>query len=375
MRTSLLRYVDTLTATIGKDDSTINALLGLPVIARQRAPNDNDYQEMDTILSLVDFIDGIIFDLRKQSKSKPNLLNTFNNTVTNGVRFKDNYLSAIAVPFQLSLEDMAKRFLGNTNKWFEIVEINNLQAPYVDNVGTKVKFLSPATLKSIRVTSSIRAKISIGTRVKIGSTFGVEQSRTVEKIIDNRDGTMTLDLSGQAISLKFADSPFMRYYAPSTVNEESMILIPVDIASPALNPNFNKSGQFKNLDSALAAFGVDFKRDETSGDLIIDKQGNFELVGGMDAIRQAVLYILKTRQGALENHPEYGVPVQQGSRFSGIREDGLIIAEAVRQSLVQDGRFSFVAITGIDITPNSASINLLVSLPGANNLIPLGFRT
>lgn len=362
---------------IGLGDDDIMPVLGIPLVDSARSWNTADVKQIDEVLNLADTIDGVVYAFKQQVTKTPNLLAVAQSNISSdsNVTINNTYVSSIAVPFETSLEAMANKYLGDHSRWFELVTINNLQAPYVDLTGTKMYLLATGSGSSVRIKSTLKYDVPVGTQVRIGSAKYREENRYVERATDNKDGTMTLDLSGDSDMSKFklSEIAYVKIFRPHTVNDLSIILVPQTIApATARRPEPNSSA-LKRLDSALLAFGVDIKRNEQTGDVSVIGDGDFELVYGLPAVRQAMFYVLHTSQGELPWHKRYGIPTQVGEKWLGTVEEGTKFAEIIQDSLMQDGRYESVELINVKATPTTLALDFAVKIPGIDTVIPLSF--
>lgn len=362
---------------LGDDDGAI--VQNFSITEAQRDYSIQELEQIADIFDLADEIDGIIYNLQQKTVQEPNLLAVANrNTDADSkVVFNQAYSSAIAVPFVISLEYMADQYLGSKDKWFELASINNLQPPYVDKTGTKEYLLGPGTLSSIKISSSAGSVLKVGSKVRIGSFTIREELRSVVKIAKFDDGTMILSLSGNSdlAKLKLSEKPYVKIYKPQTANEDTMLLVPVDAQSPLIEGKKPSLDVLKKLDKALLDFGVDIRRDERTGELQISKNGDFDIVYGMAAVRQAVYSLLKTNINELPFHPNYGIPFANaiGERFYGNIELAAAFSEILREVILSDGRYSDVLIQNLTVNETSIAVSLIVAVDGSNVIIPLSF--
>lgn len=367
------------TQIVGLGDTEGVEIQGFSEVAAQRPYYVSDLEQIRLILEISDEIDGIVFDLKNKFDVSPNLLQIDNNNIdaTSSVSLNQNYLSAIAVPFRGTLEQMAKDFLGSADLLMELVTVNGLQPPYVDLNGSKQLLVGPGIKNFVKISAQLKNYIKVGVKVGVGSLTVKEEFRTVEKIIDQNDGNLTLGLSGtdNLGRLKLVDQPYVRVYKPGTVNERSLILIPLDVRSPNPRRQIPNSDALRRLDQALLDFGVDVKRDENTNGFVLSPEGDLQMCYGVPAVRQAVLSALRTNTNELPWHPEYGVPLADtiGSRFLADIGAGAAIGNVVTGVLQSDGRYSFVVMKDVKVTPNSTSISIVIGLPGSSILIPLDF--
>lgn len=366
------------TSQIGLNDELAAKYRGISIIQKRKNPTIDDILFLQSIDETIKIIEGIIFDfLQKQNKS-PNLLAISNSNITpdSEVSFLDIFRSFVNVPYEISLEHMAQKYLGSKDLWYELVTINQLKPPYVDEIGEKFKLLAPASIKSVIINANRKNDVPVGATVSIGSFRYREETRVVERVIENEDNTIVLFLGGKPDLNKFlpSEDAYVKIYAPSTVRKGVYIKIPLEINSPLAKHIITpKLDELRNLDRALLNFGVDIARNEKTNDLIIDSNGNFRIVYGLENVRQTVLYALRTVQGELPFHPDYGVNTNIGDRYFGTLDEALIFGDVLRSSLLRDKRFVDVQIANVSSTGISMSLSLLVFIAGSDQPIPLSF--
>lgn len=375
---NFIRQQEALSAfRVGLGDVDGGRMQGVMPVPRERSANITDLARLSDIDEIRKFIEGIVIDFKGRQDRPPNLLQIANQNLgaNSDHTFSDVYRSAIAVPFEISLESMAKKYLGNPDLYFELVTVNNLQPPYVDEVGEKFPLLAPGAVNNLIISSVRKDDIPVGTKIGVGSYKVREEARIIEKIVDNGDGTVIIFLSGaqDLAKLKVTEGAYVRIYAPHTVNSGSFVLIPLTIDSPNRPKYTPQSDELRRLDAALLNFGVDILRDERTGGFVIDSNCNFKYAAGLVNVRQAVLFALRTVQGELPFHPGYGITVNIGDRYYGTTDEAVVFANALRQSLLKDPRFKDVQVVGLSTTNTGIALTLVVSLVGVNTPIPLSF--
>jgi hypothetical protein len=152
-----------------------------------------------------------------------------------------------------------------------------------------------------------------------------------------------------------------------------MILVPKEVSPSYPRQQDPIINDLRLLDAAMLNFGVDAKRHELSGDLVVSAGGDLDITYGIPAVKQAVLYALKTSAGELPWHPEFGVPSNVGDVWAGTVDEGVVFARSIERSLMQDGRFAGVVLRDVKVTPSSIAMNFVVQIQGSNVLIPLSF--
>lgn len=347
------------------------------VVKPARQATFDDFLQLNSMVQLQEMIEGIIFSYKQKQSASPNLLKIANQNIAAGsnVTVRSAYLSSIAVPFQGTLETMAKTYLGDSRRWYELVTVNKLQPPFFDQNGTKVPLLSPGNPNNVTVDGTLATDCPVGSKVSVGSLTYREQTRVVERQTLNTDGTMTLFLSGDQdlTSLLSTQKAYVRIRKAGTVYDGSFILIPLSAASKFATMPTPTSDLLRRLDTALLAFGVDIMRDEKTGDIVTDGSGNFQIVYGLAAVRQAIYWAIRTIRGELAWHPTFGVQQSLGATYMGSTTEAAIFFEQLQSSLLKDRRFQSINVQGIRTTGTSISLDLLIQLGGSNVPIPLSF--
>jgi len=362
---------------INLGDSAASALDNETPAPKKRTATVSDLQTLSDSIDLLKFIEGIIVSLKNSGAIPPNLLKIANQNLdpTSGVVIDDSYKSYVAVPFRRSLTEMAFQYLGSADLWFELVTANNLKNPYVDLYGEKQYFISSGSGNSITIPDTRKEWLTLSTKIGIGSITKKEETRIVEKINDNKDGTLTVFLSGDKnlSDWKTGERAYARVYYPNTVNESSMIYIPLAVTSPLARPATPAADELRRLGIQTLSFGVDIQRDEKTGDIVMDSTGDFKKCYGIANLRQTIHSILSTTQGENQWHPNYGIPTNIGDHWLNTLDESQSIALAIQDGILADGRIKNCIISDLSPQGNSLSISLYAVMEGTNIPIPLSF--
>lgn len=362
---------------IGLGDYDAAALRDETLAPRKRTATVTDLTTLEDSLELERFIEGIIVQFKQTSRVPPNLLKIANQNLTSdsGIVINDAYKSYVTVPFAQSLSQMAYQYLGSANRWFELVTANNLKAPYVDLYGEKQFLVSSGSGNSITLLDARKEWITLSASIRIGSITQKEQLRYIEKINDNKDGTLTVFLSGEKnLSLwKTKEKAFARVYYPNTVNENSMVYVPLDITSPLTRVATPSSDELRRLSQQILSFGVDIQRDERTGDLLLDSTGDFKKSYGTANLRQTIHHVLSTTQSENMWHPAYGIPNDIGSSWLNTLTESQSVALAMKNAILSDRRIKNCLISKLEPMGNSLNISMLAVLQDSTVPIPLSF--
>lgn len=369
-----------LATEVGLGDPLITELYGLKGVVKKRNATPADIVDMNKISEAVRSIEGFIFVKQRTEKKPPNLIRAAIGNTTGDSAFvpEDIYQSYVPVNFEISLEHMAKKYLGSVDKWYELAKVNNLKPPYIDKVGEKFTLLAPASTNSVIISAEKYDFLSPGIRVNIGSNGVREQSVIVERVVLNDDGTMVLFIGGSVDLRTFVPSrdAFIRIYTPNTVRNGTLILVPSESPGTQSSPKKTPTkDEIRRLESALIAFGVDIERDEKTNDWIFDAAGNFQLSFGLKAIRQAVRNALRTPSGQLNFHKGYGINYNLGRSYLGGNNEAVLIGDLIRTTILRDPRIDDAKIIRISGNKNGASLQVGVKIKGFSSFIPLNFIT
>ena len=362
---------------IGLGDDSANEYYGITSRKKRRSVRVEDINNLNDLTEVEKFIEGYIFDKQLQQKRPPNVLKLTQENLlsTSGFRPEDIYKTYTPAPFEISLESMAKKYLGSAEKWYELVTVNNLKPPFYDPIGAKYYLLAPAASNNLIIPSTSKDEIAPGVAIALASHKYQEEVRTIERVIFNEDDTMVLFLSGAPDLNKFSpnEKAFARIFKAGTVRQNSIILIPSSVGSNGVSTPTPTRDDLRRLEKAFIEFGVDIARDNHTGDLQFDLNGNFKLAFGYQAVRQAVLNTIKTEVGELNFHPTYGMNFSLGRSYLGSVDSAVQIGDLIVSAILRDPRFADARISKISSTNTSASLQVSVKIRGFDDAITLAF--
>lgn len=275
----------------------------------------------------------------------------------------------VPVPFGLTIELIAARYLGNPDKWIELATLNHLRSPYIDEEGFQYSLLSNATGRQFNVDDSLQ-RLYIGQKIILSSnSVGqiIRKIANIEKINDNNH-LITTDGLADLDSLQTTNSAIMQGYLPGTVNSQDQIFIPTNNSASA-DDRIKTPPSFRN-DQLTRISKIDWLLTD-DGDLAINGLGEFRLANGLNNLLQALKLKIRTKKGSLLRHLDFGLGLQHGISIADI-EQGVLIQELTR-IVVQDNRFSGVSRLEMTLTGNTLTINMEVTIANNNGVLPISF--
>jgi hypothetical protein len=286
------------------------------------------------------------------------------------ITFEDSQSKIRApVPFGLTIEQIAARYLGNSERWLEIVTLNALKPPYIDEVGFQRPFLSNGDGRQFNVDSA--ENLYIGQKIFLFSNTQPKQKRTIINIekINDTNFLITVDgLDNLGIFTTSANAK-MQAYLPGTVNSQDQIFIPSDLPVPedlATRPvPATKDDELTGLSKIDILLGDD-------NDIAVDAFGDLRLSYGLTNIFQALKLKFITEPGQLLRFPSFGSGLRPGMSNADINAQN--VYNIISALIAQDPRFS--GIERLQITQEGPifTVNLSVFIANGLGVYPISFK-
>lgn len=279
----------------------------------------------------------------------------------------------VPVPANSTIEAISARYLGDPQRYLEIVTLNELSFPYLDYNGFQLPLVTNAIGRQAIVSSN--QNLYLGQTITFMGNLQIQQSRDITNITPLPNGNYLLTVDGLANLDNFtsANGSYIQYYTPGTVNAQQKIYIPSDL------PVAQTQGQVNVIlpeivqlsgDPLAAISGVDWLLD-SSGDLVLDNYGNFQLAYGMTNIIQWLYILFSTTLNSFLLEPGFGLGVSPGTSIADLNVQDLY--KQINQQITGDPRFS--AVTGLQIQamPPSLKISVSVQIAGTTGVFPVSF--
>lgn len=272
------------------------------------------------------------------------------------------------VPFGLTVEGIANRYLGDAQRWLEIVTLNNLRDPYIDENGFQLPLLSNATGRQITVSSE--DNLYVGQRILLMSASQNPSARTILGIDRLSDTSFLITLDGlpNLDNFLLADKAFVQAYLPGTVNSQQKIFIPSDLPVPN-DSNIIPPASTSN-DPLTGLSKVDWLLTD-QGDIATNNFGDFRYSSGITNIIQALKIKFGTVAGTILTHPTFGLGLKAGVISSDLQIQDLY--NSINKMIEQDPRFQGVSNLQITLQGPSLIIGLGVSIAGQQGVFPITF--
>jgi len=274
---------------------------------------------------------------------------------------------AVPFPYGFTLERLSALYLGDPNRWHEIVALNGLRTPYVDEEGFQLSLLVNGDGNIVVVND--RKNLYIGQTVWLAANAVRREKRHIVNIteVTAQEYEVTLDGAADLERFTVSDQAVLEAFLPATVNSQQSIYIPSQNEAPD-DPLTKQIPGVDEFDALLQVSGVDLLL-TPDGDLAITPDGDCRLAYGLANIVQTVKLALSTPKGALLQHPEYGLEIVAGTSTADINADSIL--QSVEQMFNRDPMFSGVRSAFVAKNGSTLTITLDVGIAGTSSFIPI----
>lgn len=372
MRGTILTLCTQLSNSFGAGNAYYDTLFNQPPpVARTEPMTLDEYDILQSFYALLE-----AYDLLTSTNQLDNdqILNNLEYVsalaATSNIKFSiSNSKIQVPVPFGLTIEQIAMRYLGDPQRWLEIVTLNELREPYIDENGFQYPLLSNADGRNIVVGNN--DDLFIGQTIYLNSTTQAATARTILDIVNLSQTSFLLTLDGLANLdvFKKSDQAYMQGYLPGTTNSQQVIWVPSDIPAPIDN-QINIPSSVANVD-LVGLSKVDWLIDQY-GDLAVTNVGDFRLAAGITNLIQALTIKFSTQVGTSLLDPDFGLSVKPGSMVSDTSATD--IYNEITGMITADPRFSGVSGLQVTLTPPNVGISLGVQLAGIQGVFPISFQ-
>jgi hypothetical protein len=272
------------------------------------------------------------------------------------------------VPFGLTMQQISHRYLGDADRYNEIITLNNLRSPYIDEEGFFYNFLSNGDGRQFNV--STNNNLYVGQKIQLSSNSVPLFSRKIigiQKITDT-NYLITVDGEADLSSLTTVANAKMKAYLPGTVNSQNQIYIPSNETIEEQSRTFDIP--YLKGDTLTDLSKIDWLLSE-QGDVVLNSFGDANLATGTNNLIQILRMMVSTRKGEILSEPDFGLGLNPGVNVADL-EYGTILSD-LRGIILSDSRFEEVEKLEVNILPPDLSITINVRLSGGRGIFPINF--
>lgn len=354
--------------SIGVGDATYNTAHGTGNVSQiKEEPTEEDWEILTALQDSIQALDFITVDTNT-IRSQPDPMEYVAGLASgSGIAFtvpRSKY--SVPFPYGSSMEQVARQYLGDPDRWMEIAALNGLRSPYVDEVGWQKLLLVNGAENEVLVESS--ENLFTGQVVWIGSRTVKREKRRITAIT-NRGGSIVVTLNGDSDLQKFSTiaGAYLQGFLPDTVNSQQQIFIPSDSEA---DDSF-RTRQIPGIDyfdPMVRAGGISLLLD-SDGDLVRGPDGATRLAVGLVNAVQRVKLFFSTPRGSILRHPTYGNPLQVGTSVADLSAKDVL--DAARGFFSNDKTFSGISGAAVSINGNVARVRLNVGIRITGTYIPI----
>jgi plasmid maintenance system killer protein len=287
-----------------------------------------------------------------------------------GVPFESSSTSKYLapVPFGLTIEEISARYLGDADRYNEIITLNNLRSPYIDEDGFFYRLLSNADGRQFNIESD--ENLFVDQKIQISSNTKQMFTRKITAIEKITDSNYLITVDGEELlNLTTDDDARIKAFLPGTVNSQNQIYIPSDQPLDEEPRTFDIP--FLNNDDLTGISKIDWLIDD-KGDLVINSFGEVSLANGLNNLIQALKMKVQTQKGSLLGEENFGLGIQPGVNVTDINIEN-VLAD-LRDMVLQDSRFEAVDKIEINLLPPDLSITIQARLANGRGIFPISFN-
>lgn len=277
-----------------------------------------------------------------------------------------------------TIYSLAEQYLGDPNRWYELVEYNTLDAPYlVTDKKAKEDIFGNGYVTVQRTNFSSQAIIKAGWTVKtkpylVGGqvkTFVVTEDTYVpagfpvfqvhvRSVVPGQYGNVSpgmVEVPGEEFIKNGIQITSMINTEQFTGGSDRKILASGDsIFIPIEEDAETTPEDIANMLEVLAGEDLDL----STGFMEVDGFGDVKTVKGVDNVVQAINDRLSTETGELPLHPEYGLNISDLIGLPNLEQSQKLIQMEIYEALSYEDRISNVEILNVTVDKTTVIVEL-----------------
>jgi hypothetical protein len=373
MRATIQTLCSQLANSFGAGDAYYSALFNLPTPTPSTQPmNLDDFDILESFYALLEAYDLLTAtNILDNNQILNNMEYVSALAATSNIAFSiPNSKIQVPVPYGLTIEQIAMRYLGDPQLWIEIATLNNLQEPYIDEIGFQYPLLSNADGRNVVIGSDV--DLFIGQTIYLYANTQAPTARTLINIVQLSQTSFLLTLDGLAnldTGFTLANQAYIQAYLPGTVNSQNVIWVPSNITTVP-DDMINIPASVASVD-LVGLSKVDWLL-TPQGDLATTNSGDFRLAAGIPNLIQALSIKLGTQLGTSLLNPDFGLSVRPGAMVCNTSAGD--IYNEIEYLIEADPRFDGISGLQVNAQPPSVGISLGVQLAGQQGVFPVSFQ-
>lgn len=373
-RDTIAAFVASISEEFGGGSSTYNRVNGLPEPAQTFRQLGTE--EIDILDKLNDVLMGYDAAIRSMEEVTPDVNNDFYSYWAEQARaanipFREAPSVFYApVPLGASMEAIALTYLGDSERWVEIVAANALRPPYIDEDGFDVPFVGSGAGNT--ATLAAPDNLYIGQKVRLASDTQRPNPRKIVgiQILSSTETLVTFDGEPNLANFTVAQNAIVKAFLPGTVNSESLIAIPSD--SPVtVSGKIKTAPGVEDLNGLVRIAKADLMIDST-GDMVVGSDGDIKIAYGLTNLMQAAIIKIRTKRMSLVQDPQFGNGVEPGTPVAELNARKYL--DELNESFRDDLRFEGVQAAQIRINGPTMEVNVLVRVANTDVFLPIAAR-
>ncbi len=371
-RDSILQNLNAFEEQTGTWNMTYIKTYGLPVpTTAQRAPTAVEADFIYATTQLLQSLDEFIVYMNQRQGTLEQVPSSIEYVAglaaRSGIPFRiPRSKFAISFPYGMTLERIASIYLGNPDRWNEIATLNNLRAPYIDEVGFTLKLTTNGDKNTVTVTDASNlfpnqtvSLVSSTVRREHRHIQGIRQAGSVYVV--QLDGTPNLE------RFKVLENATLEAFLPGTVNSQQAIYIPSQDAA-SVPDDLDSLAGVDQFDPLLRVAGVDFLMTEKN-QLIITPYGDTRWAYGLQNLVQYLRIALNTPKNALLQHPGWGLQQKAGQSTADVAAADLF--KDIETFVSADPAYTGLLNGNLTINGNNSAIGIEVGIKGLDRPVPI----
>jgi len=272
------------------------------------------------------------------------------------------------VPFGLTVEEISARYLGDPDRYNEIITLNNLRSPYIDEDGFFYSLLSNGDGRQFNISSN--KNLFVGQKIQLSSNVVPTFTRKITSIerITDTNYLITVDGLSDLNSLTTVDQAKMKGFLPGTVNSQNQIFIPSDQAVEAEPRTYDIP--YLKEDTLTGLSKIDWLIAD-NGDVVLNSFGEVALANGLNNLVQAMRMKINTAKGEIMSNPEFGLGLQPGINVTDANIENIL--QDLTSMVTEDSRFEGVDNIELNVLPPEISLSITARLANGRGIFPINF--